>query len=60
MSKDPTIALIGGEGIGPEVVEAAAKVISHLLPQAKLVRPPHGPEAVRKFGKQVPDDSAQT
>jgi 3-isopropylmalate dehydrogenase len=50
----PTIVLLGGEGIGPEVVEAAASVLAALLPQARFVRPPHGEEARAAYGEEMP------
>lgn len=51
----PTIVLLGGEGIGPEVVEAAASVLSALLPRAAFLRPPHGAAAIADFGEAMPE-----
>ena len=34
--REPRIAVIGGDGIGPEVVEGAARVLSHLVPSVHL------------------------
>ncbi len=50
----PTIVLLGGEGIGPEVVEAAATVVGALLPQARFLRPPHGAAAHAAGGAAMP------
>jgi 3-isopropylmalate dehydrogenase len=50
-----TIVLLGGEGIGPEVVEAAATVLAHLLPAARFVRPPHGQAALAEHGTPLPE-----
>jgi isocitrate/isopropylmalate dehydrogenase len=52
--RSPTIVLLGGEGIGPEVVEAAASVLAALLPQARFVRPPQGEEARAAYGEEMP------
>lgn len=52
--KTPTIVLLGGEGIGPEVVEATATVLAHLLPGATFLRPPHGQAAVAEHGDAMP------
>jgi 3-isopropylmalate dehydrogenase len=51
----PTIVLLGGEGIGPEVVEATASVLSDLLPRANFLRPPHGEAAIAEFGEAMPE-----
>jgi isocitrate/isopropylmalate dehydrogenase len=50
----PTIVLLGGEGIGPEVVEAAATVVRALLPEARFLRPPHGAAALAAGGAAMP------
>jgi isocitrate/isopropylmalate dehydrogenase len=50
-----SIVLLGGEGIGPEVVEATAEVLAHLLPGARFVRPPHGAAAMAEFGTPLPE-----
>ena len=54
----PTIVLMGGEGIGPEVVGSAGDVLKALMPKAEFVSPIHGVEGVAKFGKQIPDECA--
>lgn len=55
----PTIALLGGEGVGPEVVEATADVLTVLLPRVELVRPPHGQEALERLGAALPDETRE-
>jgi isocitrate/isopropylmalate dehydrogenase len=52
-----TIVLLGGEGIGPEVVEATATVLLPLLPDIRFVRPPHGAAAMAEFGTPLPDST---
>jgi isocitrate/isopropylmalate dehydrogenase len=54
-----SIVLLGGEGIGPEVVEAAAAVLAHLLPDARFVRPPHGAAAMAEFGTPLPESTKE-
>src|SRR5262249_20118197 len=56
-SETPTIALLGGEGIGPEVVEATAQVLKHLIPKARFVRPLHGEPALREYGTVIPEET---
>lgn len=55
MKKKPSIVLLGGEGIGPEVVEATALVLEHLLPSANFYRPLHGEGALKEHGTAMPD-----
>lgn len=54
MAKELTIVLLGGEGVGPEVVEAAAEVLARLLPGTTFQRPPHGEEAAAATGDPLP------
>jgi len=51
----PTIALLGGDGIGPEVVDATAEVLAALLPEATFVRPLHGQAAIEATGDALPE-----
>jgi 3-isopropylmalate dehydrogenase len=60
IKKSPTIVLLGGEGIGPEVVEATARVIGHLIPSVTFERPLHGEEVLTKFGSAIPPITQQT
>ncbi|MGD2115551.1 MAG: isocitrate/isopropylmalate family dehydrogenase [Acidobacteriota bacterium] len=55
----PTIALLGGDGIGPEVVEATATVLAALLPDARFLHPPHGQPALDRHGDALPEESRQ-
>lgn len=52
-----TIVLLGGDGIGPEVVEATAEVLAALLPHARFERPPHGREALDRLGDALPEET---
>ena len=49
------LVLLGGEGIGPEVVEATAQVLKHLVPDVELQRPIHGEAAIAAHGTSIPD-----
>ncbi|MEM8962731.1 MAG: isocitrate/isopropylmalate family dehydrogenase [Acidobacteriota bacterium] len=53
------IALLGGEGIGPEVVEATAEVLEHVLGDVDFVRPIHGKPALDAHGDALPEASKQ-
>ena len=55
----PVIVLLGGEGIGPEVVEATATVIRHLVPDVKFERPAHGEDALRSSGTVIPPETQE-
>lgn len=52
-----SLVLLGGEGIGPEVVEATATVLEQLLPGVRYLRPVHGEEAVARFGTPLPEET---
>lgn len=58
-SKNPLIVLLGGEGIGPEVVEATADVLTHLLPEARFERPVHGEAAIGAQGSPLPESTRE-
>ena len=49
------VVLLGGEGIGPEVVEAAARVLSHVVADLELSRPAHGEATLASEGTAIPD-----
>lgn len=55
MNKKFSIVLLGGEGIGPEVVDATALVLERLLPGVNFVRPPHGEAAQSQLGHSMPE-----
>ena len=50
-----TVVLLGGEGIGPEVVDATALVLSALAPSLSFERPLHGEAAVEATGDPLPE-----
>jgi isocitrate/isopropylmalate dehydrogenase len=53
------ITLLGGEGIGPEVVEATSEVLTTLLPSVELSRPLHGEPAIQQRGMAMPPESQE-
>ncbi len=58
----PRIAVIEGDGIGPEVVRAALKVLGRVctrfeIDDLEIVKTPAGDTALKIYGKPLPDDS---
>jgi len=58
-SNDITIALLGGDGIGPEVVDATALVLTALVPDIHFVRPLHGQAAIDQAGDALPEEARE-
>ncbi|ACL57239.1 3-isopropylmalate dehydrogenase [Methylobacterium nodulans] len=52
-----TIAVMGGDGIGPEVTAQAVKVLRHMLPNAELEWAPIGLAGIEARGKPLPDET---
>ncbi len=58
----PRVAVIEGDGIGPEVMRAALKVLGRVctlynISDIELVKVPAGDSAYKTYGKAVPDES---
>jgi isocitrate dehydrogenase (NAD+) len=51
-----TVTLIAGDGIGPEVTEAAVKVVEATKVKIEWERMEAGSEVMTKYGTPVPDD----
>ena len=51
-----TVTLIPGDGIGPEVTEAAVKVVAAVGAPIKWERMEAGAEVINKYGTAVPDE----
>ena len=51
-----TVTLIPGDGIGPEVTEAAVKVIAATGAKIEWERMEAGAEVINKYGTPVPDE----
>lgn len=52
-----TIAALGGEGIGPEVVDATCELLVAAGFPVEIVTPPHGEAAMKVHGTSLPDDT---
>ena len=51
-----TVTLIPGDGIGPEVTEAAVQVVAATGAKIEWERMEAGSEVVMKYGTPVPDE----
>src|SRR5688500_14649240 len=47
----------GGEGIGPEVVDATCEVLAASGMPVTILTPPHGAAAVASHGAAIPDET---
>src|SRR5207244_6978579 len=54
---DVKIAVLPGDGIGPEIVPAAARVLSELAPDVDRAEFSFGAAAIRAVGKPLPDET---
>jgi isocitrate/isopropylmalate dehydrogenase len=52
----PRVVALGGDGIGPEVVDAAITCLEALGAPVEIVRPPHGEETRKSQGTPFPDE----
>jgi isocitrate/isopropylmalate dehydrogenase len=55
-SNTPRVVALGGDGVGPEVVDAAVACLDALGAPLEIVRPPHGPETRKTHGTPFPDE----
>lgn len=53
----PKIVALGGDGIGPEVVEATLRCIEACKVSLEISRPIHGTAAVEECGNPLPDET---
>ena len=58
----PRVAVIEGDGIGPEVTSAAIRVLAHVcarynIDDIELVKAPAGDTALRVYGSPLPEES---
>jgi 3-isopropylmalate dehydrogenase len=51
------VALLPGDGIGPEVSAAAVRMLGELAPDVELVEQPFGAQAIRDLGTPLPDET---
>ncbi len=52
-----TIAALGGEGIGPEVVGATCDLLVAAEFPVEIVTPPHGEPAMKVYGSPLPEET---
>jgi isocitrate/isopropylmalate dehydrogenase len=52
-----TVVALGGEGIGPEVIDASCEVLAASGLPLEILRPPHGAAALATHGTPVPDET---
>ncbi len=52
-----TVVALGGEGIGPEVVNAACELLAAAGFPLRILTPPHGEPALKTHGSPVPDET---
>src|SRR6478672_4219862 len=53
------VVVLPGDGIGPEVTAAAARVLRELAPDLELEEHPFGARAIRSFGTPLPDETLE-
>ena len=53
----PTICLIEGDGIGPEVVQSAEQVLRVLLPESNFIRAEAGWRTFQERGTALPSET---
>ncbi len=51
------VAILPGDGIGPEIMPAATRALAELAPDLELVEAPFGAAAIRGFGTPLPDET---
>jgi len=54
---DLTVALLPGDGVGPEVAREARLVLAQLAPDVELAERPIGAAAIRASGDPLPEDT---
>ena len=52
-----TVVALGGEGIGPEVVDVACEIMAAGKMPVEILTPPHGEPAIKSHGAPLPDDT---
>ena len=51
------VVVLSGDGIGPEVIAEARRVLAALLPDAELEEMPFASDAIRRFGDPLPEET---
>ena len=56
MAKKKIVAL-GGDGVGPEIVDATCYVLEHAGFDLEIIKPPNGEAVVEKYGTAFPEET---
>ena len=51
------VALLPGDGIGPEIMPAATRALAELAPDLELIEAPFGAAGIREAGTPLPDET---
>ncbi|MEM3569710.1 MAG: isocitrate/isopropylmalate dehydrogenase family protein [Candidatus Jordarchaeales archaeon] len=54
-----TVVALGGDGIGPEVVDAACYVLENMGVDLEIVKPPCGEKALKEYGTPFPKETME-
>ena len=57
MSQTPTVAVLPGDGIGPEVTREAVRVLARLRPDIECIEAPVGGAALERGLPPLPDET---
>jgi 3-isopropylmalate dehydrogenase len=52
-----TVVCLSGDGIGPEVMREARRVVAELAPEIELAEQPFGAQAIRDLGNPLPEET---
>jgi isocitrate/isopropylmalate dehydrogenase len=50
---------MGGDGVGPEVINATVKILKNMGLKLEIVEPPSGESAIKSYGSPLPDETRQ-
>jgi 3-isopropylmalate dehydrogenase len=50
------IVVLGGDGVGPEVCDAASNILEKMKLGFEILKPPSGESAIEKYGTPFPDE----
>jgi len=51
------VVALGGEGIGPEVIDVTCELMTATKMPVEILTPPHGEPAIRSHGSPIPDET---
>jgi isocitrate/isopropylmalate dehydrogenase len=59
MTSSKVIVALGGEGIGPEVIDATCELMVKAGMPVEITTPPHGESAIKSHGHGMPEPTKQ-